>query len=88
MKSGGGVSKVGVAAPVNRRNPNHIYFCLRMGQLSCLQGSYSNFCHCDLFLDRIKERKMKFDKRGSKLSCSNLENFSESLTQQFHFIPN
>lgn len=86
MKSGGGMSKVGVADPDNK-NPDHVYFCLRMGQLPCLQGSYSNFCHCGLFLDRIKERKMKFDKRGSKLSCSSLENFSESLTQQFNFIP-
>lgn len=84
MKFGASEFKVGAAAPDNSRD-SAMVFCLRMGQLPCLQGRYSTCSRCDLFADRIKEGWVKFDKRGSKPS-SHLKSFPESLPQQFCFI--
>ena len=67
MKSEGSESKVHVAAQGNSRNPGHVYFCLSVGQLPCLQGRCTTFGHCDFFPDKIKEGKVKLDKGGSKL---------------------
>lgn len=57
-------------------------FCLRVGDSS--HACKAAFGHCSLFPDKIKEEKVKFDKRGrSKPSGSHLKSFPESWTQQF-----